>query len=334
MKLACFTVALVVLSSLNLASLAQDDDRKERLIFLGDSITQAGAGENGYISIFRRAVESEMPDLDIEVIGAGISGNKVPDLQRRLQRDVLQKKPTMVVIYIGINDVWHSNNSRGTSKKDFEAGLKDIIGKIKKGGAQVFVCTPSVIGEKTDGSNSLDGMLDEYSDISRKVARETDCPLIDLRKAFLDHLKTANPDNAERKVLTSDGVHLNPAGNQFVADQMRSGLKLDQHDDPGDRKLRHVVMFQFAEAVTPAGAKQIVTEFGELPGRIEEISGYEFGSNIGNEKQAQDFTHCFVVTFDSQADLDAYLPHPAHQEFVKFLDGKIEKLLVFDYWSE
>ncbi len=98
--------------------------------------------------------------------------------------------------------------------------------------------------------------------------------------------------------------------------------------------MRHVVMFQFAEAVTPSDAKQIVTEFGELPGRIEEISGYEFGTNIGHEKQAQGFTHCFVVTFDSQADLDAYLPHPAHQEFVKFLDGKIEKLLVFDYWTE
>ena len=226
MKLTCFLLALMVVTCWSLTARAQDDDRAERLIFLGDSITQAGAGPQGYISRFRRAIEKEHPDLEIEVIGAGISGNKVPDLQRRLQRDVLDKAPTIVVIYIGINDVWHSKNGRGTSKQDYRAGLQDIIGKIQSAGGRVVICTPSVIGEKTDGSNSLDGMLEEYAGISREVAGQTGCQVIDLRKVFLEHLKTANPDNAERNILTTDGVHLNGAGNQFVADQMQKGLKL------------------------------------------------------------------------------------------------------------
>ncbi|MCH2183219.1 MAG: GDSL-type esterase/lipase family protein [Mariniblastus sp.] len=330
MKLTCFFLALFVVTCWSLTAPAEDGDRAERLIFLGDSITQAGAGPQGYISHFRRAIEADHPDLDIEVIGAGISGNKVPDLQRRLQRDVLDKEPSIVVIYIGINDVWHSQNGRGTSKQDFRAGLKDIIGKIQSVGGRVVICTPSVIGEKTDGSNSLDGMLDEYADISRQVAGQTGCQLIDLRKAFLEHLKVANQDNAERSILTTDGVHLNAAGNQFVADQMQKGLNLGSTG----RKLRHVVMFRFTDQVTPAGAQEIVAEFGKLPEKIEQISGYEFGTSIGDEKMAQQFTHCFVVTFDSQQDLDAYLPHPAHQAFVQFLDGKIEKLLVFDYWTD
>ena len=334
MKLICFTLSLVVLFCFLRSSKGQEDAGRERLIFLGDSITQAGAGENGYISIFRRAVASQMPDLNIEVIGAGISGNKVPDLQARLQRDVLQKKPTMVVIYIGINDVWHSQSGRGTSKEDYEAGLKDIISKIKKNGAEVFVCTPSVIGEKTDGSNSLDPMLEEYSKISRRVARQTRCAVIDLRKAFQDHLKGANPDNVDRNVLTSDGVHLNAAGNQFVADQMQEGLGLGESKGSESRKLQHVVMFRFAESVTPEDAQEVVAEFGKLPNKIDGITAYESGVSVGNEKQTQGFTHCFVVTFESQEALDKYLPHPAHQAFVKFLDGKVGKLLVFDYWAD
>src|SRR6187402_3139979 len=79
----------------------------ERIVFLGDSITQGGAGPNGYVTLIRKALTDKHPDLGVEVIGAGISGNKVPDLQKRLDRDVLAKKPTLVVIYIGINDVWH-----------------------------------------------------------------------------------------------------------------------------------------------------------------------------------------------------------------------------------
>src|SRR5690349_1644492 len=67
----------------------------ERIVLLGDSITQAGAGKGGYVTLVREALNKQKADLGIEVIGAGISGNKVPDLQNRLDRDVLAKKPTL-----------------------------------------------------------------------------------------------------------------------------------------------------------------------------------------------------------------------------------------------
>jgi len=138
----------------------------------------------------------------------------------------LAKKPTVVVIYIGINDVWHGEKdpARGTTPDKFEAGLKELIGKCTKAGARVLLCTPSVIGEKPDGSNNLDAKLDEYSEISRKVAKELDLPLCDLRKAFLDHLKEKNVDKKEKGILTSDRVHLNDAGNKFVAEVMLKSL--------------------------------------------------------------------------------------------------------------
>lgn len=198
----------------------------DRIVFLGDSITAGGVRPKGYVTLIENALTEKHKALDIKVIGAGISGNKVPDLQRRLDRDVLAKKPTVVVIYIGINDVWHGEKDpkRGTSKEKFEAGLKEIIGKIKDAKARVILCTPSVIGEKTGGSNALDGKLDEYADISRRVAREGKVQLCDLRRAFLEHLKKTNADNKERGILTSDRVHLNEAGNRFVAEVMLKSL--------------------------------------------------------------------------------------------------------------
>jgi isoamyl acetate esterase len=194
----------------------------DRIVFLGDSITAAGLAPEGYVTLIKRALAEKHKDLGIKILGAGISGNKVPDLQRRLKRDVLAKKPTLVVIYIGINDVWHgeSDPARGTSKEAFEAGLKDVIGKIQGAGARVLLCTPSVIGEKKDGGNKLDTRLDEYSGIGRKAAREMKVPVCDLRKAFQDHLQAHNPENRERGILTTDRVHLNDAGNRFVAETM------------------------------------------------------------------------------------------------------------------
>ena len=192
----------------------------DKIVFLGDSITQGGVSPKGYVTLIKNTLADKKKDLGIEVIGAGISGNKVPDLQRRLEKDVLAKKPTLVVIYIGINDVWHGENdpAKGTPKDKFEAGLKEIIGKIKDAGGRVVLCTPTVIGEKKPGTNKLDAQLDEYAEVSRKVAKETGVPLCDLRKAFQDYLTKNNADNKEKNVLTSDGVHLNEAGNKLVAD--------------------------------------------------------------------------------------------------------------------
>jgi len=217
----------VVCSSISIAALAEEPKapalkKGDRIVFLGDSITQGGGGPKGYVTLIKNALAEKHKDLGIEVLNAGISGNKVPDLQRRVDKDVIAKQPTLVVIYIGINDVWHGENdpARGTPIDKFTAGLKEVIGKIQGAGASVVLCTPTVIGEKTGGANKLDAKLDEYSAASRALAAELKLPLCDLRKSFTDHLAANNKDNAERGVLTGDRVHLNDAGNKLVADTM------------------------------------------------------------------------------------------------------------------
>jgi len=200
----------------------------DKIVFFGDSITAGGGGPDGYLTVIKKALDEKHKDLGIEIINAGISGHKVPNLQHRLDRDVLGRKPNIVVIYIGINDVWHSGNGHGTPAPAYEAGLKDLITRIKAAGAKVVLCTPSVIGEKKDGGNHFDKMLDQYSDISRKVAAENEVPVVDLRKAFVEWLQANNPNNADKGLLTGDTVHLNKAGNALVAEKMLAGLGVSQ----------------------------------------------------------------------------------------------------------
>ena len=88
----------------------------------------------------------------------------------------------------------------------------------------MYICTPSTIGEKTDFSNEQDGDLNRYSNIIRKIANESKVQLIDLRDIFHGYELANNKDNKDRGILTSDGVHLNEAGNRFVAEQMMKAL--------------------------------------------------------------------------------------------------------------
>lgn len=199
---------------------------KKRVIFFGDSITQAGVQPGGYITRMNDLLKKENATDKYELIGSGIGGNKVYDLYLRLEDDVLSKKPDIVFIYIGVNDVWHKRtHGTGTDLDKFEKFYNALIKKIQAQGAKIILCTPAVIGERTDFSNELDGDLNHYSNTIRRIAKNNSLPLVDLRQAFLDYNKKNNPDNKDSGILTSDRVHLNDAGNQFVAEEMWKALK-------------------------------------------------------------------------------------------------------------
>lgn len=199
--------------------------KPEKIIFFGDSITQAGVNPKGYITVFKDMVKSKGLDSKYDISGAGIGGNKVYDLYLRMEEDVLAKDPSTVVIWIGVNDVWHKRSSgTGTDADKFERFYNAIIKKLKAKNIKVLMCTPAVIGEKTDYSNELDGDLNKYASIIRQIAATNNCELIDLRKAFLDYNLVNNKNNDEKGILTTDRVHLNDAGNKLVAEEMYKHL--------------------------------------------------------------------------------------------------------------
>jgi lysophospholipase L1-like esterase len=154
-----------------------------------------------------------------ELIGAGIGGNKVYDLYLRMEEDVLAKNPDVVVIYVGVNDVWHKASSgTGTDPDKFQKFYEAIIKKLQAKNTRIILCTMATIGERTDFSNQQDGDINRYAQMIRDLARKNNLPLCDLRKAFLDYNLKNNPENKESGILTTDRVHLNDKGNQLVAD--------------------------------------------------------------------------------------------------------------------
>jgi isoamyl acetate esterase len=190
----------------------------DRIVVLGDSITQLGDEPSGYITLIRTSLARTRPG--VEVLNAGISGNKVTDLQQRLEKDVLAMHPAVVFVFIGINDVWHwaLPGHQGTTPALFESELRRLVGRIRDAGAHVVLCTPTVIGEKRNGANPQDAELDRYAAISRRIAEETGTGFCDLRAAFVACLQVNNPADAGQGILTRDRVHLNESGNKLVAE--------------------------------------------------------------------------------------------------------------------
>jgi hypothetical protein len=108
-------------------------------------------------------------------------------------------------------------------------------------------------------------------------------------------------------------------------------------DDPAPKKsrhlgqVRHVVLFKFKDGTSAEEIKKVEDAFRALPKKIPQIAGFQWGTNMSPEHLDQGFTHCFLLTFKTPADRDAYLPHPAHKEFGKTLRPHLDKVLVVDF---
>jgi len=216
---------LLQIALVALPLLAMKQDKPLRVIFFGDSITQAGVGPKGYITMMTEMLKTNNQSGQFELAGAGIGGNKVYDLYLRLEDDVLSKKPDVVFIYVGINDVWHkSSMGTGTDPDKYVKFYEALIKKMKAQNIRVILCTPTVIGERNDNSNMQDGDLNHYSKLIRDIAAKNNLQLCDLRKYFQEYEVKNNPENKEKEILTTDRVHLNETGNKFLAEKMMEAL--------------------------------------------------------------------------------------------------------------
>jgi len=227
---------IFLISALLLASCDDmTENQSTKIIFLGDSITEQGESfDDGFISLLRQNLSQE----EFELVGKGIGGHKVSNLLTRYKADVIDLNPDIVFIYIGINDVWHKYDFGTGSDIDlYERGLKTIISDIKSLGSKIVLCTPTVIGENTgdfelgnqfkdvETMEKMNGDLDKFSEVVRKLSNEYETELLDLRKIFMDYLAENNINNDAAGILTSDGVHLNELGNKLIADQMIKFIK-------------------------------------------------------------------------------------------------------------
>ena len=99
-------------------------------------------------------------------------------------------------------------------------------------------------------------------------------------------------------------------------------------------KLQHVVSFKFKSTATAQDIAKVEAAFRALKRSIPQIKAFEWGTNVSKEQKDKGFTHCFILTFRRQADLDAYLPHPEHKAFGKLVGPLLDDVFVIDFWAK
>jgi lysophospholipase L1-like esterase len=181
----------------------------DRIVALGDSITQAG----GYLELMRGVFQKHYPGLGIEVLNAGISGHKSPDMLARLQKDVIDKNPTIVTISCGVNDVWHGfqNPPRGVDLTTYRRLMGEIVDGLRsQTKAEIYLLTPTIIHEDLESPENR--QLEEYCQAVRQIAEERRCRLVDLNDLFNLVVRSTQIGGAPYYHPTSDGVHMRSSG--------------------------------------------------------------------------------------------------------------------------
>ena len=186
----------------------------DRIVTLGDSITEFG----GYQAVMRRVFDRFYPELKIQIMNAGISGNKSPDMASRLKRDVIGKDPTIVTISCGVNDVWHGfyQPPSGVDLETYNRLMTQMVREIKSSTrAEILLLTPTIIHENLAGPENQ--KLEAYCEAVRKIASEEKVRLVDLNGLFNLVVRATQIGGAPDFHPTSDGVHMKPAGDFLIA---------------------------------------------------------------------------------------------------------------------
>jgi lysophospholipase L1-like esterase len=195
----------------------------DKVAFLGDSITEAGQGSpGGYVQLVGSGLAAN--GVKIEIIGAGISGHKSDQMLERLDRDVLGKSPQWMTLSCGVNDVWHG--PKGVPLEDYKKNITAIVDKAQTAGVKVMILTSTMINENQGTPENQ--KLVAYNEFLRALAVEKKCLLADLNadmQAAIAEAARIRP--IQGNVLTSDGVHMAPAGNVMMATGLLKGFGLN-----------------------------------------------------------------------------------------------------------
>lgn len=192
---------------------------KQRIVFIGDSITHWEKNENdpigtGYVRLLHDYLQVTYPERELEIFNEGISGNRVTDLAARWEKDVISLRPDFVSISIGINDVWRQLDSPDMEQvypEQFEEVYESLLANLKeKTNAAIILMEPTVIDEDVQSEGNV--KLAPYVEIVHKLAERHGALLVATHEAFISYLKTG-----KGQTLTLDGVHMNSMGNMLMA---------------------------------------------------------------------------------------------------------------------
>lgn len=197
-----------------------------KIVFFGDSITDSGRDRNdpkdlgtGYVKIAAGKLRLLYPDTPITYVNKGIGGDCTQDLLKRVQEDVVDEAPDIVVLLVGINDVWRRFSlGQEITPEQFRANYEGIVSAIKSTGAKLLIMQPFVlnVGDK----QRFRPYLDKFNEIVREIAEKHAEALIPLDEVFTGVSQDINP-----KQFADDGVHPTHRGCRYIADLLIKELK-------------------------------------------------------------------------------------------------------------
>ncbi len=216
----------------------------DKIAFLGDSITLLGSRfESGYVNLVIGGLA--VNGVKAVRIPAGVSGNKSNQMLTRLRKDVIGKKPQIMTLSCGVNDVAH--RQKGVKLEDYRKHITEIVRQAKAAGIRVCIMTATMISENSESELNL--KLAGYNEFLRELAKAEDCVLIDtnaeMQKEVL-RLRKIYPD-VKGNLLMVDNLHMNPLGNAVMAKAILKGFGLSDE--------------QIAKAEAGWGEKTLMVQF-------------------------------------------------------------------------
>lgn len=194
----------------------------DKVAFLGDSIT-AGQTDACFVNLV--AIGLKINGREIQALNCGGSGNTSKHMLDRLDRDVIDKKPQVMVLSAGVNDVYQ------ITVDEYKTTMTNIVDKAQAAGIKVVLLTPSMTGEDTWITNANNIKLIPFLDVVRNLAKEKNCILVDINaemhKIFDEHNSKLDPAAPKHLYITVDGTHMSPVGNQMFARCILTAFGLD-----------------------------------------------------------------------------------------------------------
>ena len=146
----------------------------DKIVFMGDTVTRMGNGRAGFLNLVMSALQTN--GVKAVKIPAGASGHKSNQMLGRMDRDVIQKAPQIMVLSCGMSDV--QQGKRGVSLEDYKKNMTQIVDKALAAGIKVYILTSTMITENPDHPNNQ--KLAGYNDFLRTLAKEKSCTLVDV----------------------------------------------------------------------------------------------------------------------------------------------------------
>ena len=225
-KIICMILVLAAAGAANCLSDELLVKNGDKLAFMGDSITQFGSNlPGGYVKLVISGLEAN--GIKVEPVFAGISGNMSNDMLARVEKDVLSKKPDVMTLSCGVNDVWRGE--KGVTLEKYIENITAIVDKVQAAGVKPVILTSTMICE--DQSNASNQRLIAYNEFLRTLAKGRKLPLADLNTQMQEALKKARETNAPKpskgNYITCDGVHMAPQGDLMMAEGVLRVFGLD-----------------------------------------------------------------------------------------------------------